>query len=89
MCSFNVQKSAVSNTQLQQQEKTQICARFSSGGHSRMETVEVYPLRLRGAAKEAIILFANAKTGVLGSVFSGNVREWLFLSEGTYWKTWL
>ena len=51
--------------------------------------MEIYPFRLRGAAKKAIMLFANAKTGFLGSVLSGKVRKWLFLLERTYWKTWL
>lgn len=52
-----------------------------------MKMVEVHPFKFSGSAKKAIILFANAEMGFLGSVLSEKVRKWLFLSGSTCWKT--
>lgn len=54
-----------------------------------MKMVEGHPFKVSGSAKKAIILFAKAEMGFLGSMLSEKVRKWLFLSGSTCWKTWL
>lgn len=48
-----------------------------------MKAVEVHPFKFSGSAKKAIILFANAEMGFLGSVLSGKKSQEMAVS---FWK---